>query len=165
MYLEQVTAWVDDAARAAALATGTKVKIDHYGHNRDGISIASLYELDFAYLKQFGATGVDPDPERPQGYEETGAVAMEIPGAEVEAKSSNSPNHTYGMEADALNEVGHQGFLIDAQTMAAILYDFATHPEYRDAVKKEFTRIHALFGEYQDALRKSYPKPEVPEPK
>jgi amidohydrolase len=165
VYLEQVTAWVDDAARAAALATGTKVKIDHYGHNRDGISIASLYELDFAYLKQFGATGIDPDPERPQGYEETGAVAMEIPGAEVEAKSSNSPNHTYGMEADALNEVGHQGFLIDAQTMAAILYDFATHPEYRDAVKKEFTRIHALFGEYQDALRKSYPKPEVPEPK
>lgn len=165
VYLEQVTQWVDDAARAASLATGTKVQIDHYGHNRDGISVASLYELDFAYMKQFGATGIDPDPDRPQGYEETGAVAMQIPGVEVEAKSSNWPNHTYGMEADALNEVGHQGFLIDAETMAAILYDFATHPEYRAAVKKEFTGIQSLFGEYQAALRKSYPTPEVALPK
>ena len=31
VYLEQISKMVDDAARAAALATGTKVKIDHYG--------------------------------------------------------------------------------------------------------------------------------------
>ncbi len=90
---------------------------------------------------------------------------MQIPGVGVAAKSSNWPNHTYGMEADALIEVGHQGFLIDAETMAAILYDYATHPELREAVKTEFTRIQALFGEYQKALQKAYPKPEVPEPK
>ena len=81
------------------------------------------------------------------------------------AKSSNFSNHTYGMEADALSEVGHQGFLIDAETEAAILYDFATHAELRDAVTMEFTRIKALFGDYQKALEKAYPKPEVPEPK
>jgi hypothetical protein len=69
------------------------------------------------------------------------------------------------MEADALTDVGHQGFLIDAETMAAVLYDFATHPDLRESVKTEFTRIQALFGEYQSALRKAYPKPEVPEPK
>ena len=33
---------VDDAARAAALATGTKVKIDHYGADRDGIGVGAL---------------------------------------------------------------------------------------------------------------------------
>jgi hypothetical protein len=49
--------------------------------------------------------------------------------------------------------------------MAAVLYDFATHPELRESVKTEFTRIQALFGEYQGALQKAYPKPEVPEPK
>jgi len=165
VYLAQVTQWVDDAARAAALATGTKVKIEHYGSDRDGISVSSLQELAFAYMKQFGATGVEPDPAKPQGFEETGSVSSQIPGAEVTAKSSNFTNHTYGMEADALTDVGHQGFLMDAETMAAILYDFATHPELRETVKTEFTRTQALFGEYQSVLQKAYPKPDVPEPK
>lgn len=165
VYLEQVTQWVDDAARAAALATGTKVKIDHYGHDRDGISLATLEELAFAYMKQFGATGVEPEPGKPKGFEETGSVSSQIPGIGVSAKSSNFSNHTYGMETDALKDVGHQGFLIDAEAMAAVLYDFATHPELRDAVKKEFTHTQALFGEYQNALQKAYPKPEIAEPK
>jgi len=69
------------------------------------------------------------------------------------------------MEADALTDVGHQGFLVDAQAMAAVLYDFATHPDYRAAVKREFDGIKALFGEYQEALRKVYTVPNVPEPR
>jgi amidohydrolase len=165
VYLAQVAQWVDDAARAAALATGTKVKIEHYGSDRDGISLSSLEELAFAYMSQFGATGVEPEPGRPKGFEETGSVSSQIPGIGVSAKSSNFTNHTYGMEADALTDVGHQGFLIDAETMAAVLYDFATHPELRESVKTEFTRIQALFGEYEGVLQNAYPKPEVPEPK
>jgi len=164
VYLAQVSRWVDDCARAAALATGTKVKIDHQGHDSDGISVATLSELGFAYMKMFGATGIQPEPAKPQGFEETGSVSMEIPGMETTAKSSNFSNHTYGMEADALTEVGHQAFLIDAQAMAAVLYDFAAHPEFREAVKKEFARIHTLFGEYQKALEKAYPVPQVPDP-
>jgi hypothetical protein len=55
--------------------------------------------------------------------------------------------------------------MVDAQTMAAILYDFATHAELREAVRTEFTRIQGFFVDYQKALQKAYPKPEVPEPK
>ncbi|HEV2385732.1 MAG TPA: peptidase dimerization domain-containing protein [Candidatus Acidoferrales bacterium] len=164
VYLDQVTRWVDDAARAAALATGTKVVIDHYGHDRDGISVASLAELDFAYMKQFGATGVIAEPGKPQGFEETGSVSSVIPGIGVTAKSSNYSNHTYGMLADALTDVGHHGFLIDAETEAAILYDFATHPELREAVHTEFTRTQALFQQYQSELQKAYPVPQVTTP-
>jgi hypothetical protein len=69
------------------------------------------------------------------------------------------------MEADALTDVGHQGFIVDAEAMAALLYDFATHPDYRAAVKREFTGIQGFFGEYQDALQKVYSVPNVPEPK
>src|SRR6476661_31297 len=65
VYLAQVSEMVDDAARAAALATGTKVKIDHYGKDRDGISTGAISELAFAYLKKYGATGVNPDPGKP----------------------------------------------------------------------------------------------------
>ena len=161
VYLAQETEMVDNAARAAALATGTQVKIDHYGHNRDGIGIATLDELAFAYEKKYGATSVLPEPGKPQGYEETGSVSSSIPGVGFSAKTSNAPNHTYEMEADALTEVGHHGFNVDAQAMAALLFDFATHPEFRAAVKKEFDTIKGLHEEYLDALRRVYVTPKV----
>jgi hypothetical protein len=69
------------------------------------------------------------------------------------------------MDADNLKPIGHQGFTIDAEAMTALLFDFATHSDYRAAVKKEFDGIKALFGEYQEALKKVYVKPTVPEPK
>ena len=49
--------------------------------------------------------------------------------------------------------------------MAAVLFDFATHADYRAVVKKEFDGIKALFGEYQASLKKVYTVPVVPEPK
>jgi metal-dependent amidase/aminoacylase/carboxypeptidase family protein len=161
VYLAQETEMVDNAARAAALATGTQVKIDHYGQNRDGVGVSTLNELAFAYSKKFGATGVIAEPGKPQGYEETGSVSSNIPGVGFSAKSSNAPNHTYEMLADALTDVGHQGFTVDAQAMAALLFDFATHPEYRAAVKHEFETIKALHTEYLDALRRVYVVPKV----
>jgi amidohydrolase len=162
--LEQVRKFVDDAAKAAALSTGTKVKIDNYGKNRDGISVGTLAEVGFAYMKMYGAKKINEEPGKPQGYEETGSVSSDIPGLGFSAYSSNSANHTYEMEADALTDVGHQGFTVDAQAMAAILFDFATHADYRAAVKREFEGIKALFGEYQDALKKTYTVPKVAEP-
>ena len=165
VYLAQVTEFVDNAAKAAALATGTKVKIDHYGRDRDGINEATLAELSFAYMKKFGATNVQPQPGKPQGFEETGSVSRDLPGIGVSAQSSNAPNHTYEMNDDNLKEIGHKGFMIDAETMTAILFDFATHAEYRAAVKKEFDGVKALFGEYQAALKKTYTVPVVGDPK
>jgi amidohydrolase len=164
VYLAQVTAWVDDAARAAALATGTRVKIDHYGHDRDGISLGTLEELAFAYMKQFGATALLAEPQRPKGYEETGSVSSQIPGVGITAQSSTWPNHTYGMEQDALREIGHHGFLVDAKTMAAILYDFAHDASFRQAVRTEFRRLQQLYADYQKALEKAYPVPAVVKP-
>ena len=163
-YLEQISAMVDDAARAAALATGTKVKIDHYGKARDGISQSTLAEVAFAYIKKYGAIKVDPLPGKPQGFEETGTVSRVIPGAEFSAHTSNGAFHTYEMEADALTEVGHRGFLADAQGMAALLHDFATRPAYRTAVKTEFDGLKALYGEYQSLLRSAYATPKVLDP-
>ncbi len=164
VYLEQLTAMVDDAARAAALGTGTKVKIDHYGKARDGISVATLGEVGFAYLKKYGATNVVPEPGKPMGYEETGSVSSVIPGLDFDAQTSFAPYHTYEMETDALADVGHKGFTVDAMAMSALLFDFATRPDYRAAVKKEFEGIKALFGEYQAALQKTYVTPKVPNP-
>lgn len=164
VYLAQELQIVDDAARAAALETGTKVKIDHYGENRDGVSIGSVNELAFAYLKKYGGQNVQPEPGKPQGYEETGSVSSAIPGAEFTAMTSTAPNHTYEMEQDALGPVGHRGFVTDAQAMTALLFDFATHADYRAAVKREFGTIKGLHTEYVTDLKKVYTVPKVPEP-
>ncbi|HTK29540.1 MAG TPA: peptidase dimerization domain-containing protein [Vicinamibacterales bacterium] len=165
VYLQQVVEFVDNAAKAAALSTGTKVKIDHYGKDLDGIGVATLGEVAFAYMKQYGATNLEMQAGKPQGYEETGSVSRDIPGIGLSAQSSTFANHTYGMDEDNLREIGHKGFTIDAEAMAAVLFDFATHEDYRAAVKKEFAGIKALFGEYQTALKKVYTVPVVPEPK
>jgi metal-dependent amidase/aminoacylase/carboxypeptidase family protein len=165
VYLKEVREFVDNAARAAALATGTKVKIDHYGSLRDGISLATLAEVGLAHARQFGATNVLEAPGKPQGFEETGSVSSDVPGLGFAVQTSTAPNHTYEMEADALAEIGHHGFVVDAQSMAALLFDFATEGEFRTAVKREFTGIQSLFAEYQRALRKVYIAPKVPEAK
>jgi len=104
---------------------------------------------------------VVPEPGKPMGYEETGSVSSNIPGVGFSAKTSNASNHTYEMEADALADVGHSGFITDAQAMAALLYDFATRAEYRALVKKEFDTLKGLHDEYLDALRKVYVTPKV----
>src|SRR5580698_8470231 len=62
VYLAQVREFTDNAARAAALATGTKVKIDNYGQDRDGISVGALSELAFAYMKKYGGRNVQEAP-------------------------------------------------------------------------------------------------------
>ncbi len=165
VYLQQVVEFVDNAAKAAALSTGTKVKIDHYGKDLDGIGVATLGEVSFAYDKKYGATNLEAQPGKPQGYEETGSVSRDIPGIGISAQTSTFPNHTYEMDADNLKEIGHHGFTVDAETMAAVLFDFATHEDYRAAVKREFTGTKALFGEYQEALKKVYVLPTVPDPK
>jgi amidohydrolase len=165
VYLKQVRELVDNAAKGAALSTGTKVKIEHYGSMRDGISVASLAEPAFAYMKMYGAKGIEQEAGKPQGWEETGSVSSEIPGIGFAAKTSNAANHTYEMESDALAPVGHEGFVTDAESMTALLYDFATRPDYRAMVKREFSGIKVLFAEYLQSLQKAYVVPNVEDPK
>jgi len=140
------------------------VHINNYGSNRDGISVATLADLSWAYLKMYGGGKVVDEPGKPQGYEESGSVSRDIPGIGFSGYTSDWPNHTYEMNEDNLKPVGHNGFTVQAQAMAALLTDFATRPEYRAAVKKEFDGIKGLFGEYLQALEKVYGVPKVPEP-
>ena len=161
VYLAQVRQLVDDAARGAALATGTKVSIEPYGSMRDGVSVGALNEVAFAYLRKFGASRLKEEPQKPQGWEETGSVSRDIPGVGLSAYTSSGGFHTYEMEADALNEIGHTGFRFDAMGMSALLHDFVTDADFRSRVKREFTATRALFSDYVNALGKAYPLPVV----
>jgi amidohydrolase len=164
VYLKQIRDQVEDAAKGAALATGTKVHIQVDSAARDGISVSALNSLAFAYMVKLGATKVNAEPGAPIPYEETGTVATQIPGVGVTAFSSTGGYHTFEMEADALTDVGHHAFVIDAQTMTGILYSYATDAKYRATVTKEFTGLQGLYSDYLAALKNAYPLPNVQEP-
>ena len=160
VYLEHITTMIDDAARGAAMATGTEVTIDRYGEYRDGITLGTLDELYFEYAKAIGAPNLNEVPQRPAGYEETGWVTREIPGVGVSVYSSRETYHTKGMEADGLGEVGHAAFRMDAQIMAAILYDYLSNESLRNVIAEEHSELQDLLAEYHQRLREVY-APEI----
>ncbi|MBM4186142.1 MAG: M20 family metallopeptidase [Gemmatimonadetes bacterium] len=156
VYLEHITRMVDNAAKAAALATGTELKIDRYGEFRDGITFGTLEELSFGYAQKLGAPAVEPEPQRPSGYEETGVLSRIAPGVGVSIYSSRGSYHTRGMLADTFSEVGHRAFRIAAQVMAAVMFDFTKDGAFRSAVQTEHATMKGLFDQYQDALKRAY---------
>jgi amidohydrolase len=156
VYLAHIDSMVANAARAAALATGTKVTIDRYGEYRDGITLGSLEELVYAYAEKLGAPHLQPEPQRPDGYEETGFVTRDIPGVGVGLYSSPAPGHSYPRWEDSMKEVGHTGFLLDAKVMAGVLFHFLNDAAFRETVKTEHRTISALFNEYLAGLRRVY---------
>ena len=165
VYLEHVQRMMDNAANAAALATGTEVKIERYGEYRDGIALGTLEELYYAYASALNAPKLEPELGRPAGYEETGGVSLDVPGVGVSVYSSRSANHTMGMLEDAFTPVGHTGFRLDAQIMAGILYDYLTDAPFREAVKTEHAALRALYDQYQANLRKAYAGEMEPAPR
>jgi len=74
----------------------------------------------------------------------------------VNVYSSRSSYHTIGMLEDAFTTVGHTGFRLDAQIMAAILYHYLTDATFRKAVKREHAALRGLYQQYQANLRKAY---------
>lgn len=162
VYLEHMTRMIDNAARAAALATGTEVKIDRYGEFRDGITFGTLEELTHAYAKKLGAPEIEVERQRPSGYEETGVLSRESPGVSVSVYSSRGAYHTREMLEDTFSEVGHRGFRLQAQIMAAILFNFATDAAFRDAVALEHTTLKQLYDRYQESLKRAYASEVAP---
>src|SRR5438477_632519 len=61
---------------------------------------------------------------------------------------------------DTFADIGHKGFLLDAQIEAAVLFDFLTRPELRAAVSEEHQTLAGLQGQYLAALRRVY-APEI----
>ena len=108
---------------------------------------------------------MNEQPGKPQGFEESGSVSRDIPGIGFAAYTSDWPNHTYEMDQDNLKPVAHNGFTVQAQAMAALLFDFVTRPDLRDAVQREFAHTKAQFEEYLKALEKTYQVPTVADPK
>ena len=105
------------------------------------------------------------EPGKPQGYEETGSTSSEIPGLGFAAQTSTWPNHTYEMEADALAEIGHKGFVVDAEAMTALLYDFATHPRISGSGEARVRRHQGPIRRISGSVAQNLCRPQGSGPK
>jgi hypothetical protein len=74
----------------------------------------------------------------------------------VSVFSSPAPGHSYERWEDSLKPVGHQGFLLDAKIMSAVLYHFLTDARFRDTVAREHRVMSGLFNDYLASLRGAY---------
>lgn len=156
VYLAHIDSMMASAARAAAMASGTTVEIERYGEYRDGITLGSLEELTFAYANQLGAPKLNPEPQRPDGYEETGFVTRDIPGVGVNVFSSPAPGHSYERGQDSFKPVGHTAFAMDAKIMSAVLYHFLTDAKFRSSVQAEHKAMAGLLDSYLGSLKQAY---------
>ena len=156
VYLEHMQQMIDNAARAAAMATGTKVEIDRYGEYRDGITVGSLEELFFAYAEKLDAPKRNAEPQRPAGYEETGFLTRAIPGVGISVFTSAAAGHSYERWQDSMKPVGHIGFLYDAKIMAAVLYHYLNDEAFRATVAEEHRILSGLFDQYLERLKQTY---------
>ena len=150
VYLAQVVEFVDNAAKAAALATGTKVKIDHYGKALDGIGLATLAEVGFAVHEELRRHRRQPGTGQAAGLRrDRQRVARHPRHRHQRAVVNVLEPHLRDGRRQPQGRSDTRASTIDAQTMAALLFDFATRADYRAAVKKEFDGIKLLFGEYR----------------
>lgn len=149
---------INNAAKGAALATGTKVTIQRYGRYTSGISLSTLEELVFGYEKKYAtdSSKVDYTLGRPTGYDETGIVSRHIPGVDVGLASSTGPNHSLQMLRDTFAPIGHHAYKIGAKVMAAVLYNYLTNADFRKIVEKEFRMLKSGYDNYIENLKDLY---------
>ena len=158
--------FVDNAAKAARSRTGTKVKIDHYGSTRDGISVATLgrarlrlhedVRRDERPARAGKAPGLRGDRQRVERHSRHRLQRAVVDGAEPYLRDGS--RRPRARSATRASWSTRRRWRRCSSTSRRI-------PTTATAVKKEFDGIKALFGEYQAALKKVYAVPNVPEPK
>lgn len=140
---------VHNAARGAALATGTRVEIDRYGTYVPGISIRLLNDVAFQYAQEYG--GRNPEEgTMPRHWEETGMLTLQIPGANIHVGNPDippAPGHSRANADITVSPEGHENLAQTAKTMAATALRLITDPELAEGVKAEHEQWLREYGE------------------
>ena len=141
-------AQVDTIAKAAAMATFTDVKIQHYGSLYNGIESGWLQALAWQYTKEYGdASAMSEELENPAGWDEAGVGAVNVPGVSVRPAVAGVPEvagHSYENAAITISADGHKGLVQTAKIGAAVALRLVMDPDLRTKVTSE----HAAWQRY-----------------
>jgi len=137
--IEKKVEELDNMAKAAALATGTKVDIDHYGEYNPGIAVAVLNDVVFQYAVDYGGVNIG---ERvvPRHWEETGFGTLVVPGAHVSIGTEGIPEvagHSQENADITVSPEGHKSLILTAKVMGATALRLVMDQKLRDKAKTE----------------------------
>ncbi len=141
--VEQIT----NAARGAALATGTEVEIERYGTYVPAISVGVLADLRFRYAVEYGGRNIQHS-EMPQAWEETGMLTVQVPGVGVHVGNPDipeAPGHSRQNADITITPAGHENLKLTAKTMAATALRLVMDPAMAKQVKDEHARWLAKY--------------------
>lgn len=144
MIEDKVTA-LDNMAKAAALATGTSVDIDHYGQYNPGIAVGVLNDIVFQYAVDYGGVNIGKRAV-PRHWEETGFATLVVPGAHVSIGTEGIPEVAGHSQENAdltVSPEGHKSLILTAKVMGASALRLVMDKKLRDKAKAE----HAMWLE------------------
>lgn len=143
--IEDKVAALDNMAKAGALATGTKVDMDHYGQYNPGIAVGVLNDIVFQYAVDYGGVKIGKRSV-PRHWEETGFATLVVPGAHVSIGTEGIPEvagHSQENADITISSEGHNSLILTAKVMGAAALRLVMDQKLRDKAKAE----HAMWLE------------------
>ncbi len=137
--IEEKVSDLDDMARAAALATKTKVDIDHYGEYNPGIAVSVLNDIVFQYAVDYGGINIG-ERRIPRHWEETGFATLVVPGAYVSIGTEGIPEvvgHSQENADVTVSPEGHKSLILTAKVMGATALRVVMDQKLQDKAKAE----------------------------
>ncbi len=141
--IEKKVEQMNNAAKGAALATGTQVEIERYGTYVPSVSVGSMSDLRFKYAVEYGGGKVEHS-QMPAAWEETGLLTVQVPGIGVHVGNPDipeAPGHSRKNADITISPAGHENLKLTAKTMAATALRLAMDPVMAKRVKDE----HAMW--------------------
>ncbi len=139
---------LDNMAKAAALATGTTVDIDHYGEYNPGVAVGVLNDIVFQYGVEYGGVNLT-ETKVPTHWEETGFATLLVPGAWVGVGTEGLPRAAGHSQENAditITPAGHDSLILTARVMAASGLRLVLSPELRMKAKEEHSKWVELYN-------------------
>ncbi|WP_246942526.1 M20 family metallopeptidase [Bacillus pinisoli] len=141
-YVNEVTEKVKACAQAAALATGARVEISNYELSYD--DMITNKQLSDVFTENLVSLGVNPAEIMEQtgdsGSLDMGNVSQFVPAIHpyVQIATERTPAHTPAFQQAAMSDMGKEGMILGAKTMALTGLDILTKPEVLEKIKAEF---------------------------
>jgi amidohydrolase len=130
---------LDAMAKAAAMATGTTVEIDHYGEYVPGVSVGAFNDVAFQYAVDYGGVGIG-ERAVPDQWEETGFATLLVPGVHIHIGTADipeAPGHSQANADITISPAGHRSLILTAKVMAATALRLLMDEDLRNRIRAE----------------------------
>lgn len=145
-YLDTVLERVYNAARGAALATGSKLTIKEVKRCENKVNVDRLNQVLLKNAEEAGIKEISP-PRSSTGSTDFGNVTYIVPGAclRVAFVPFGTASHSTEWVEAGTSEAGHKAVILAAKALASSAYDLITVPNLLLEVKEEFDKAKSAF--------------------